>query len=114
LDLLLSKRERDNEDDKIFFNENTLPVIACFYEYFEENEILFEEKTIDQICKIKKSFDKAISKSTNAILFEDSRGSEAWSKAVSEKIAVGNIVKEEISELKNQLKKTFQNRYQLL
>jgi hypothetical protein len=113
--LLMSQREPDKNEEKKVFQEKTNSVIIKFFEYFEENEIIFEQDIVELIHSIKGKFDSCILKQTQANHLESSRPSEAWEKAVCEKQeAFELIVNEDIPILKGHLKRVFQKRYHII
>ncbi|GHT02753.1 hypothetical protein FACS189440_02190 [Bacteroidia bacterium] len=87
--------------------------INALFNYFDENEIIFNDKTVTLIRQLQTNFHKAW-KSYNGISFF-TRNSDAWNKAINESIDVYNTtVAKDIPALKQELKEDFQNQLRIL
>ena len=88
---------------------------TSLFQYYQENEIIFEDDTITLINDIKNRFDK-VWKSYNSMKFmETARGSEPWAKSIENSITVyEEEIVNEIPKLKKLLKKQFQKEFDLL
>lgn len=112
---LLSQREPDEEKDKEKFLQETLNKMDEFLDYFEENEILFEQSTSITVAEIRMLFLDARSKHMFATIMENSRGTPAWEKAVIKKDTLREkLIEREMPNLKHRLKEEFQKKYRLL
>ncbi len=115
LDKLLSQREPDELEEKDNFRKTTMVKMDSFIEYFEENEIVFENSIIEIVSQISDKFNKAKSTHVFANMMENNRGSKAWEKAIEKKNNLHEtLVKNEMPILKEKLKIEFQNKYRLL
>ena len=115
LHFLLSQREPDTSEERADFRHTTLEPMDSFITYFEENEIVFDTSVVEIVTQIRVRFKKAKNTHLFANLFESSRGTPAWEKAVTKKQDLHKLlVEHEIPLLKEELKKEFQNKYQLL
>lgn len=89
--------------------------INSLFDFYDENEIIFDEETIDLITQLQKNFYEVWNKHSAAKMMESARGTEVWSDAIQASIdAYNTIIEKEIPQLKNALKKDFQNRYKIL
>lgn len=115
IDILLSQREPNEENEKREFREKTTEVIDKFVNYFEENEIIFDKSIVDIVRQIVMRFVDGKKAHSFADTMESERNSKSWSKAVSEKIDLHEkLVEIEIPILKRKLKEEFQKKYHLL
>lgn len=105
--------ERKSEMEE--FKKKTNGAITAFFNYYEENEIVFENEIVSCVSELKKKFIMAENANNFAELFASHWGSEPWGKATQKKQDVYvHVVREEIPELKDKLKTIFQERYKLL
>lgn len=115
LSMLMSQREPSDFEKKKEFATNTILIINNMIQHFEENELLFEKDTIVKINQLIKKIEEAKILQIFAELLESERGSESWSKAVSEKQDFfDNTVKQEFPIMREQLKSDFQRKYHLI
>lgn len=115
LDLFLGQREPDDFKKNKEFKTQTVLVLNDFVNYFEENEILFDDTIVGIIRKITESFQTAKITQMQATIMEADRGSEKWVKAIEKKIELRELlVENEIPRLKQNLKFEIQKRYQIL
>lgn len=111
----LSQKEPSDLKEKAEFKMNTVEILNEFIQYFEENELLFEEDIVTLLNQIIEKIKKAKIVQSNAEIFESDRGSEAWTNAVLEKQdLLEKTVEIEIPRLKEKLKIDFQKKYHLL
>lgn len=97
------------------FNIKTYGAINSFFDFYDQNEIIFEDEIVILVNQLREKFIKANNAQSFAKIMEASRGSEAWEKAIDKKSDAHELyVVKEIPELKNKLKTTFQERYKLL
>lgn len=97
------------------FNIKTYGAIDSFFDFFDQNEIIFEDEIVFLINQLRDKFNKAKSAQSFASMMETSRGSKAWEKAIDKKSDAHELyVIKEIPKLKNELKTKFQERYKLL
>lgn len=115
LDLFLSQREPENIEENIKFKDQTVLVLNKFRDYFEENEILFDNSIVAIVEQITNNFQEAKITQIQATIMEADRGSKAWEKAIDKKTQLWKLlVDDEIPKLKQNLKSEFQKKYQLL
>jgi len=115
LDLFLGQREPDDFEKNEKFNTQTVLVLNDFVNYFEENEILFDDTIVRIIRKITDSFQTAKITQMQATIMEADRGSDEWKKAIEKKIELRELlVENEIPRLKQNLKIEIQKKYQIL
>ena len=115
LDTFMSQREPSDDSEKAKFNEETVKVINDFIEYYEINEIIFDNKTVEIMQQILEKIKESKKTQNLANIVEDSRGTDVWLKAISDKQELyEKFVVDELPKLKNKLKRDFQNRYKLL
>ncbi|MCK9452565.1 MAG: hypothetical protein M0Q90_12800 [Bacteroidales bacterium] len=115
LDTFMSQREPSDDFEKAKFKEETVKVINDFIEYYEFNEIIFDDYTVDIMGQILKKIKESKKSQNLANIFEDSRGTDVWLKAISDKQELyDEFVIDEFPKLKDKLKKDFQKRYKLL
>ena len=104
-----SSRTKDDIENETINNINSL------FDYFEENEIILNEKTAALLNELKTNFYKAWGAHNKASFMEQARGTDAWSKSIENKIGIYNtIVIEEIPKIKNLLKDNFQKQLKVL
>lgn len=112
---LLIQGEPDNQKEKKEFISQTLDRMHKFLDYFDENEIFFDESTIKTIAEIRMLFVDAESKHSFATMMEFSRGSKGFDKAVTAKDELRQkVILKEMPALKQRLKEEFQKKYKLL
>jgi sulfur relay (sulfurtransferase) DsrC/TusE family protein len=115
LDLLMSRPEPKEIKDNEEYRKNTFDVISNFFDFYEENEIVFEPQIVILVEELQTKFNEAKKSHNYANMLEPSRGTEDWKEAIKQKIAAKEkLVIKEIPELKIKLKTEFQKRYQLL
>lgn len=115
LDLFLSQREPKNIEENRMFKDQTVLVLNSFRDYFEENEILFDSCIVSIVEEINKNFQEAKITQLKTTIMEADRGSKAWEKIIEKKIQLRELlVDNEIPKLKENLKREFQQEYQLL
>jgi len=127
LNILMSSREPElkkgqdgnaTEESKMeieVFRKNTINVVNIFLNFYEENEIVFEDEIVIYIKQLKEKFEKSLSAHSLATHMESCRPSKAWENAVQAKQdAYDGIVSKDIPDLKKEMKRIFQNRYKLL
>jgi hypothetical protein len=111
----MRQNEPSDAIEKTRFEEETNEIMNDFVDFYEENEIVFDDSTVAIMSQILEMI-KESKKSQNMVnVFNDARGSEAWVKAISVKQDLyERFVYQELPKLKNKLKKDFQKRYKLL
>lgn len=115
LDKFMRQREPNEDIEKKHFRNETLQIINDFIEYYEINEIVFDEKSSEIIEQILRDIEESKKLQSIANNLENDRGNEAWLKAVTKKQEYyEKFVINEFPNLKNKLKKEFQSRYKLL
>ncbi|NOU46217.1 MAG: hypothetical protein HOO86_04055 [Bacteroidales bacterium] len=114
LQILLSQREPKDTVEKQKYYKKTTETMDEFVKTYEENELIFEKEIVEKITVIIEAFKKAKKAHIYANLMEDSRGSKAWENAVNEKQELSNQLEKEFPNLKTELKKIFQARYDIL
>lgn len=117
-ELKVNKDENETEEyksEKEEFRKKTFSVISAFFNYYEENEIVFENEIVKCFDELRKKFQTAIKSHNYASIMESSRPSKAWENAAQAKQdAIDSILSKDIPDLKKKLKKIFQDRYKLL
>ncbi len=104
-----SQRELDE------FRKNTYDIINSFFDYYDENEIVFEDEIIILVNQLREKFNKAKSSHSLATMMESARSTKVWSDAIQAKEdAQQKYVVKEIPELKIKLRTFFQKRYKIL
>lgn len=115
LDKLLSEREPEDKENKDKFIQETLDRMSAFLDYFDENEIFFDDSVIETVAELRMIFYDAWSKHFSATLMEEYRGTEAWHNAVGRKEELRKkLMDNELRKLKKKLKEEFQKKYRLL
>lgn len=127
LNILMSSREPElkigqdgnaTEESKLEIEEyrkKTINVVQILLNFYEENEIVFEEEIVIYINQLKEKFEKSLNTHNFATQMESCRPSKAWENAAQAKLdAYDSIVSKDIPDLKKELKKIFQDRYKLL
>jgi len=127
LTLLMSNREPeakygedgnlDDESKKKLdeYRVKTYDTIDAFFDFFDQNEIVFEKEIVNLVSELREKFDNARKAQTFAAMFESSRGTKPWEKAIDKKVeAIELYVVKEIPELKSILKIYFQEQYKIL
>ena len=93
--------------------ENAINSLNSFIDYYEENELLLDDSSLKLINDIKFKF-KDVLKAHKISEFMEI-GSDAWAKAINDKMKIFVIVLDnEILAIKEQLKKDFQNKFKLI
>lgn len=115
LDIFLGQREPVDSDENKTFKDQTVLILNNFRDYFEENEILFDDSIVKIIKQIIESFHEAKLTQIQAAIMEEDRGSEEWKKAIEKKTELHHFLIEGLMpNLKKQLKLEIQEKYQLL
>lgn len=115
LDLFLGQREPKNEIENEKFKNQTVIVLNNFTEYFEENEILFDDEIVKIVRQITDSFQDAKVIQIQATIIESDRGSAEWKMANEKKTQLHKYYIENlVPNLKKQLRFEIQNKYQLI
>ena len=115
LEILLSRRGSNDKNEKEEFQHETIETMDNFINYFEENEIVFDQTIVELVRQIGNRFNEAKKARVSADIMESDMNSKAWGDAVSKKQDLyEQLVKIEMPILKEKLKKEFQNKYQLL
>lgn len=97
------------------FNIKTYGAINSFFDFYDQNEIIFEDEIVILVNQLREKFIKANNAQSFAKIMEASRPSKAWENSVQEKQdTYETIVKKDIPCLKRELKTLFQERYKLL
>ena len=115
LDPFMSQREPNDDLKKSKFKEDTVKVIDDFIEYYEINEIIFDDNTVSLMKQILEKIKESKKVQSLANTLENSRNTETWLKAITNKQEQYEMfVVNELPVLKNKLKRDFQKRYKLL
>ena len=97
------------------FNMKTYVAINSFFDFYDQNEIIFEDGIVQLINQLREKFNKSENANSFAAMMETSRGSKAWENAIEKKIDAHELyVVKEIPEIKNKLRIFFQKQYEIL
>lgn len=109
------KPDQESTKNLVEFNLKTHDAINSFFDFFDQNEIVFEDEIVQLINRLKEEFNKVENNHTYATMWENSRGSKAWDKAMDKKSDLYELsVLKEIPKLKNELKIFLQKQYKIL
>jgi len=89
--------------------------IVTLFDYYDENEIFFDESSVVLIERLREKFTEAWGAHWQANFMEQARGTKAWIETIENKTEIyKKVMENEIPELKKMLKKDFQKRFKLI
>lgn len=109
------KPDQESTKKLVEFKSKTYDAINSFFDFYDQNEIVFEDEIVKVINRLREDFNNAKNAQSYAAMMEASSGSKAWEKAIEKKSDAHKLyILKEIPELRNELKTFFQKQYKIL
>lgn len=115
LEYLLRPLKFGQKKSKEEITDETFTFISDLFEYYDENEIFFDNSSVDLLEQLRGKFTKAWGANWQADFMEQARGTPEWVETIENKKHVyETIISNEIPNLKKQLKQDFQKNFKVM
>lgn len=115
LEYLLRPAKFAGKKTKQELSDEAYEFMIFLFDYYDENEIFFDESSVQLIEQLREKFREAWGAHWQADFMEEARGTKAWLETIENKTEVyKKVMENEIPSLKEMLKKDFQKRFKLI